>query len=149
MKLAGIPPYYITFVGVLFSCNHASLINEGWHYFNSMSRDYGSSPRSDHYACMVHLLGQTSHLDEAHGLISTMSIEPSASVWRGLLSAYRVCVNLEIGKIDARHIFELKSQNVGKYVLLSNIYASSKMISLMKNKGIKRTNIAAGLRSRT
>jgi len=114
-----------------------------------MSRDYGISPRSDHYACMVDLLGQNSHLYEAHELISTMLIELDASVWRGLLNACRVCVNLYIGKIDFGHIFELKSQNVGKYVLLSNIYASSKMISLMKNRGIKRTKIAAGLRSRT
>jgi len=114
-----------------------------------MSRDYGISPRSDHYACMVDLLGQTSHLYEAHELISTMLIELDASIWRGLLSACRVCVNLDIGKIDLGHIFELKPQNVGKYVLFSNIYAASKMRILMKNRGIKRTKITTGLRSRT
>jgi hypothetical protein len=114
-----------------------------------MSRDYGISPRSDHYACIVDLLGQTSHLDEAHELISTLPIEPYAFVWRGLLSACRVCVNLDVGKLYGEHILELKPQKVLKYVLLSNIYAASKMRRLMKNRGIKRTNIVAGLRSRT
>lgn len=145
MQLAGILPDYITFVGVLSACSHAGLINEGWYYFNSMSRDYGISPTSEHYACMVDLLGRVGHLDEAHELISTMSIEPEASVWGALLSACRVCVNLELGKLAAERLFELKPQNAGTYVFLSNIDSASgrwdaatKMRSLMKNGGIKK-----------
>ena len=80
MQQIGVKPNDVTFLAVLSACSHAGLINEGWYYFNSMIRDYGISPRLDHYACMVDLLGHDGHLDEAHVLISTMSIEPDAFV---------------------------------------------------------------------
>eukprot|EP01018_Ginkgo_biloba_P026308 Gb_39300 [translate_table: standard] len=145
MLLLGMKPDYITFVGVLSACSHAGLVDEGWHYFNSMSQDHCITPRPEHYACMVDLLGRAGHLDEAHDLINKMSVEPDASFWGALLGACRVQVNLELGKLAAEHLFELNPQNAGTYVALSNICAAAgrwddvaKVRSLMKNKGVKK-----------
>lgn len=48
---------HITFFGVLSTCIHAGLVNEGWKHFNLMSQEYQITPRVENYACMVDLLG--------------------------------------------------------------------------------------------
>eukprot|EP01018_Ginkgo_biloba_P002905 Gb_17321 [translate_table: standard] len=125
MQCAGVKPNHITFVGVLAACSHAGLVDEGWYYFDSMSRDYCIRPTAEHYACMVDLLGRAGHLDKAHDLINKMPFEPDAAVWGALLGASRVHVNVEIGKIAAEQLFKLEPSEAGTYVVLSNIYAVS------------------------
>lgn len=74
MQLTHIKPNHITFVCVLSACSHAGLVSEGWQYLECMSRDYCITPRTEHYACMVDLLGRAGHLERlaiAFGVIST------------------------------------------------------------------------------
>eukprot|EP01018_Ginkgo_biloba_P013026 Gb_04659 [translate_table: standard] len=123
MQLLGIKPDHITFIGVLSACSHAGLVDEGWQYFDSMSRDFYILPQSDHYACMVDLLGRSGHLYEAVDLVNKMPFEPNSVVWVALLDACRVHFNIEIGKWAAERLFELKPLKATTYVLLSNIYA--------------------------
>eukprot|EP01018_Ginkgo_biloba_P000501 Gb_29077 [translate_table: standard] len=145
MKKTGIKPDQITFIGLLSACNHAGLVDEGWHYFESISRDHGIAPIAEHYACMVDLLGRAGRLDEAHEFIKQMPIKPTAEVWGALLGACRVYFNMEIGRLAAEQLIELKPQNAGTYVVLSNIYATlgrwdavSKIRKMMKDRGIKK-----------
>eukprot|EP01018_Ginkgo_biloba_P034705 Gb_25843 [translate_table: standard] len=125
MQQGGINPDKITFTGVLSSCSHAGLLDEGWQYFNSMSQDYHITPSSEHYACMVDLLGRAGHLDEAYNFISNMLMEPDACIWGALLGACRIHGNVKLGERVAEHLFESEPQNAGNYVLLSNIYAAA------------------------
>eukprot|EP01018_Ginkgo_biloba_P019097 Gb_21401 [translate_table: standard] len=125
MQQEDVKPDHITFTGILSACSHAGMVEEGWHYFNGMKQDYCILPRVEHYACMVDLLGRAGHLDEACDLINKMPFEPSSSVWGALLGACRIHCNIELGEHAAEHLFKLEPQNVGIYVLLSNIYASA------------------------
>eukprot|EP01018_Ginkgo_biloba_P004814 Gb_18728 [translate_table: standard] len=125
MQAAGMEPDHITFVSVLSACSHSGLVNESHNYFDSMSKYFGISPRLEHYACMVDLLGRAGRLDEAEDFINKMPFEPDALIWRTLLGACRVHGNIEIGKRAAKCLYQLEPEDAATYVLLSNIYAAA------------------------
>lgn len=145
MQQLGLKPNYVTLLAILNACSHAGLVDEAWHYFESIDRDYHIKPRVEHYSCMVDLLGRAGRLDEAHEFINKMPLKPHAAIWGTLLGACRMHGNIELGKIAAEHLFNLDSQNAGKYVVLSNIYAAAgrwedvaKVRKLMKDRGVKK-----------
>ena len=45
IEMARMKPNDATFLCVLSACSHAELVDEGQHYFNSMSQDYDITPR--------------------------------------------------------------------------------------------------------
>ncbi|XP_057970500.1 pentatricopeptide repeat-containing protein At2g13600 [Malania oleifera] len=123
MLVSGEKPDHVTMIGVLCACSHMGLVEEGYHYFLSMSRDHGLVPLKDHYTCMADLLGRAGFLKEAKNLIETMPMQPDAVVWGSLLAACRVYSNIEMGKYAAEKLLEINPENSGPYVLLSNMYA--------------------------
>ncbi|PAN19920.1 hypothetical protein PAHAL_3G307800 [Panicum hallii] len=138
-------PDMVTFTCVLAACSQAGLTEEGRHYFNEMQKEHGISPRMEHYACMVTLLGRAGKLDEAYDLISEMPFEPDGCIWGSLLGSCRVYRNVNLAEVAAEKLFCLEPQNAGNYVLLSNIYASKKMWEgvnrvreMMKDVGLKK-----------
>lgn len=146
MEEAGMKPDYITFVGVLSACSHAGLLDEGWRYFDYMRRDHCIPARVEHYTCMVHLLGRTGHLEEAHSLIKNMPLEPDAGVLGALLFACWVHVNVDLGERVSEWLLELEPDNAGNYVMLSNIYAAAgqwndvaKVRTMLKGRGMKKS----------
>eukprot|EP01018_Ginkgo_biloba_P020817 Gb_00206 [translate_table: standard] len=146
MQKTGMKPNHITFVCVLSACSHAGLLDEGWQYFYCMSQDYSITPRMEHYACMVDLLGRAGHLDEAHNFIKKMPLEPDANVWGALLGACRIHCNVELGERVAKCLFDLEPEDAGFYVLLANIYGAAcrwddaeKVRTMMKNRQVKKT----------
>lgn len=145
MKECGIMPNQVTFVGVLSACSHVGLVKEGLDYFESMSKLHGLVPKSEHYVCVVDLLGRASLLDRAMEFIEEMPIPADAMIWRTLLSACVIHKNMEIGERAAHHLLELEPEDSATYVLLSNIYAVSKKWGrrdwsrkLMKDRGVKK-----------
>lgn len=122
----GIKPNYITFVGALSACSHAGLVKDGLYYFNSMDH-FGIEPGTDHYACIVSLLGRSGKLFEAKEFIEKMPIKPAAVVWRSLLSACTVAGNVDLGKYAAEMAIMSDPADSGSYILLSNIFASKGM----------------------
>lgn len=142
---ASIKPDHITFVSVLSACSHAGLIDEGWETFNSMHRDFGVTPRPEHYACMVDLLGRAGKLNEAQRFIKKMPMKPESGVWGALLGACRIHSNVEMAEMAAKSLFDLDAENPGRYVILANIYASSgkraeadRIRALMKQRGVRK-----------
>eukprot|EP01018_Ginkgo_biloba_P019070 Gb_40766 [translate_table: standard] len=145
MQKAFVRPDDITFMAVLSACSHAGLVDEGWQYFDIMSRDYHIIPSVEHYACMVDLLGRAGCLDEAQNFIKKMPFEPNAIVWRALLGACKIYCNMELGEHVAERLLELEPEYAGNYVLLSNIYAAAgrwddvtKVRAVMKDRGVKK-----------
>eukprot|EP01018_Ginkgo_biloba_P018427 Gb_38158 [translate_table: standard] len=141
----GMKPDPITFVSVLSACSHAGLVDDGCRCFHNMIHDYGITPRVEHYACMVDLLGRSGLLDEAYMFVKRMPLEPSASVWGSLLSACKIHRNSVIAEHVAERLFELEPENAGSYVMLSNIYAEdgrwddvAKVRKMMKDRGLKK-----------
>ncbi|KAL2499298.1 Pentatricopeptide repeat-containing protein [Abeliophyllum distichum] len=124
MQQSGQKPDPVSFTSLLAACSQSGLTQEGHHYFESMSRDYGIEARVEHYACIVSLLGRAGKLEEAYSIIRKMPFEPDACVWGALLSSCRVHHNMSLGEVAANKLFELEPRNPGNYILLSNIYAS-------------------------
>ncbi|KAI8020707.1 Pentatricopeptide repeat-containing protein [Camellia lanceoleosa] len=55
MEDKGFIPNEVTFLAVLSACSHGGLVTEGTSIFESMVRDYGLTPKAEHYgSCRVH-----------------------------------------------------------------------------------------------
>ncbi|XP_059306094.1 putative pentatricopeptide repeat-containing protein At3g11460, mitochondrial [Lycium ferocissimum] len=121
----GIRPDGTVFVSVLSACSHAGLTKKGLNYLDLMKREYGLKPRSEHYSCVVDLLGRVGRLDEARKLIESMEVEPDGAVWGALLGACKIHKNVELAEIAFKKVVELEPTNIGYYVLLSNIYTEA------------------------
>ncbi|XP_074589082.1 pentatricopeptide repeat-containing protein At4g14850-like [Curcuma longa] len=141
----GVPPNHITLTSVLSACNHAGLVDESRHYFDSMEEMFGVQRTQEHYACVIDLLGRAGKLDEAMELVHAMPFEANASVWGALLGAARVHGNIELGRRAAEVLFDLEPEKSGTHVLLANMYASAGMWDdvatarrLMKERKVKK-----------
>jgi pentatricopeptide repeat protein len=145
MLRSGMKPDQVTFIGVLSACCHAGLLDDGWRYFHSMSRDYNITPGVEHYCCMVDLLGRAGCLDEANNLINKMPMKSNATLWGSLLGACKTHNNIKLGEWVAERLIESEPQNAAHYVQLSNIYAAAgrwddvEMVRrMMKDKRLKK-----------
>lgn len=124
MQKAGVTPSDVVYIGVLSSCSHAGLVEEGWLFFNHMVNVVGLAPRIEHYGCMVDLLGRAGLLEEAEQLILNMPIEPDDVIWKTLLGACKMHGNIEKGERIANILMDLFPHDSGSYVALSNMFAS-------------------------
>ncbi|XP_021713896.1 pentatricopeptide repeat-containing protein At2g03880, mitochondrial-like [Chenopodium quinoa] len=145
MKQTGTKPNYITMVGVLFACSHAGLLEEGQYYFESMKKLFGVDPGREHYGCMIDLLGRAGKIDDAVRLLHEMNCEPDAVTWRTLLGACKIHKNADIAIYAAKQILKLEPDDVGTYILLSNIYENSQrwedatsLRKTMRERGLKK-----------
>ncbi|KAF7808583.1 putative pentatricopeptide repeat-containing protein [Senna tora] len=145
MLADGVEPTYVAFMAVLTACSHAGLVDEGWKYFNGMACDFGIAPGLEHYAAVADLLGRAGKLQEAYDFISSMKIPSTASVWLALLAACRAHKNVELAEKVVDKILMIDPENMGAYVLMSNIYSAAqrwkdaaKLRICMRDKGMKK-----------
>ncbi|KAK9147449.1 hypothetical protein Scep_006206 [Stephania cephalantha] len=125
MLSKGVKPDRIAFVEVLSACSHGGLVNEGSHYFTTMSRDHQIVPDSEHYACVVDLLGRSGHLEEAYQILVNAPFDPSPNVLGSFIWACRARDNIAQAKWAAEKLFTLEPNKPVNYKLMSNIYASA------------------------
>uniref|UniRef100_A0A0D9WPR1 Pentacotripeptide-repeat region of PRORP domain-containing protein n=1 Tax=Leersia perrieri TaxID=77586 RepID=A0A0D9WPR1_9ORYZ len=123
MGALGIKPDDITFVSILSACSHSGFLEQGRALFRSMHTDHAITPKMEHYACMVDLLGRTGHLNEAYDIVATMPFRPSESLLESLLGACRFHENSKIGESVGKLLTESQHGNPRSYIMLSNIYA--------------------------
>ncbi|TMW93464.1 hypothetical protein EJD97_011626 [Solanum chilense] len=145
MRRTHVKPNQLTFLGVLSACSNSGSLNHGYAYLSLMLDDYGIEPCIEHYTCMVSLLGRLGHFDKARKLIEDIPFEPSVMVWRALLGACVLHNEVDLGKTAAQRVLELEPQDETTYVLLSNMYATSKrwnnvafVRKTMKKKRLKK-----------
>ncbi|KAL5538087.1 hypothetical protein UlMin_046024 [Ulmus minor] len=138
-------PDHISYTSVLSGCSHSGIVTEGKHYFSSMNKDFGICPASEHYSCMVDLLGRAGLLEEAKNLIVGLPFKPNVAIWGAFLSACRIHRNSKLVEFAGRNLLELEVEDSGGYVLLANIYSDSGnsegfagVRNLMRNKGIQK-----------
>ncbi|KAG8367631.1 hypothetical protein BUALT_Bualt16G0092300 [Buddleja alternifolia] len=144
MMQSGVGPTGVTFLSVLYACSHAGLVEEGERIFHSLVYDHGFEPKSEHYACMVDILGRAGKLDDAVDFISKMPIEPGPAEWGALLGACMIHKNANLARLASGRLFELDPENVGYHVLLSNIYSTNHNYARAASlrQVVKRKNLA-------
>ncbi|XP_076912069.1 pentatricopeptide repeat-containing protein At5g15300-like [Bidens hawaiensis] len=125
LEKSDLVPNDATFVCVLSACTHAGMVLEGWWYFDLMQRVYMIEPKAEHYGCMVDLLSRAGLMKDSEEIIKYTPLKTGPALWGALLSACRTHSSLELGEMVAKRLMELEPNNVGPYVLLSNIYASA------------------------
>ncbi|KAK2385560.1 Tetratricopeptide repeat (TPR) superfamily protein [Trifolium repens] len=144
----GVRPCYVAFMAVLTACSHAGLVDEGLRYFNSMERDFGIAPGLEHYAAVADLLGRAGKLEEAYDFISNMGgqVQPTGSVWSTLLAACRAHKSVELAEKVVDKLLLIDPENMGAYVLMSNIYSAARrwkdaarLRIRMRKKDLKKT----------
>jgi pentatricopeptide repeat protein len=123
MLLAGMKPNEVTFVGLIYACSHAGLVQKGRQLFDSMKREYGMKPGVQHYTCYLDLLSRSGYLSEAEKLITTMPYEPDEATWGALLSACKKHNDTQMCLRVADNLLELRPKDPSTYILLSNVYA--------------------------
>ncbi|KAJ0034957.1 hypothetical protein Pint_24796 [Pistacia integerrima] len=143
MKHENIEPNGVTFVGVLYACSHAGLVEEGKKIFASMINEHSITLKHEHYGCMVDLFGRANLLREALELVETMPLAPNVVIWGSLMAACQVHGEIELGEFAAKQLLRLEPDHDGALVLLSNIYAKERrwqdvgeIRQVMKQRGI-------------
>lgn len=141
----GMIPDDVAVTVVLNACTHADLAEEGCRLFDSLINEYSLAPSSDHYACIVNLLGRVGKVREAYDILKEMTVQPHVGAWGALLWACRTHGDVSLGKEVADRLFQTEPQNAANYVLLSDMYAASDQWSdvnhvrnQMSEKGIRK-----------
>ncbi|XP_048142068.1 putative pentatricopeptide repeat-containing protein At3g47840 [Rhodamnia argentea] len=146
-KLAsvGLRPDPVTYIGILTACSHAGLIDLGFNYFDSMSREQRINPSREHYGCMIDLLCRAGRLDEAEHMIKRMPYEHNDVVWSTLLRACNINGDVDRGRRIAEHILELDPNCAGTHIALATVYSAKErwtdaeeMRKMMKSKGVTK-----------
>ncbi|KAK6157862.1 hypothetical protein DH2020_012110 [Rehmannia glutinosa] len=119
----GIKPNDITFMNILSACSHAGYVEKGKFYFNSMVNDFGMTPNSEHYACLVDLLSRAGDLNGAYEVINSMPFPADASVWGALVNGCRIHNRMDFLKSIKKDLVNMDADDSGYYTLLSNVYA--------------------------
>ncbi|KAG9145135.1 hypothetical protein Leryth_008932 [Lithospermum erythrorhizon] len=117
-------PNVITMVNIISACAHTGMVAEGLQIFNSMNRAHGIEPSSEHFACVVDLLGRSGRFKEAEAFIAEMPIEASNDVWGALLGASVVRGDIEVAERAANMLSIIEPSETTWRVALSNAYAA-------------------------
>ncbi|XP_023544313.1 putative pentatricopeptide repeat-containing protein At3g47840 isoform X1 [Cucurbita pepo subsp. pepo] len=143
IQKVGLRPDSVTFIGVLTACSHAGMVDLGFHYFNSMSKDYHITPSKEHYGCMIDLLCRAGRLNDAESLIRSMPFQRDDVVWSTLLRACRIHGDVDCGQRAAAEVLKLNPNCAGTHITLANIFAAkgkwkeaANIRMIMKSKGV-------------
>ncbi|KAL8160224.1 hypothetical protein V2J09_001761 [Rumex salicifolius] len=144
MVRANKDPDGFTLTGLLYACSHSGLLLKARSFLEYFDAYKGTEIRSEHYACMVDIMGRSGKLNEAKDFIQNMPIEATSTVWLSLLSACIVHSNFEVAEKTAQRIIDLDPFCSAAYIQLSNLYASagkwgdvSRIRLEMKQRGIQ------------
>ncbi|KAL0912117.1 hypothetical protein M5K25_018068 [Dendrobium thyrsiflorum] len=127
MEDNGVEPNDITFLSLISACSHSGLTRKGMNFFDLMVNKYTIQPRSEHYACVVDLLGRQGLINEAYNFVKRMNFKPNISVWGAMLGACGIHDNRSLGEVAAGNLLTLYPQKSVNYVVLANIYAAASL----------------------
>lgn len=141
----GVKPDHVIITAVLSACSHSGLVNEGLKIFYSIEKVHGFKPTMEQYACVVDLLARGGRLNDAYSFATRMPVEANANVWGTLLGACRTHHEVELGCLVADRLFEIEANNIGNYVVMSNLYAADarwdgvvEVRKLMRTRDLKK-----------
>ncbi|KAE8734608.1 Pentatricopeptide repeat-containing protein [Hibiscus syriacus] len=145
MITEGVKPDSITFLSILTACGRNGMVDIGKQIFDSMLTEYQIEPSSEHYSCMVDMLGRAGRLEEAEKLMGCTPGGPGLSMLQSLLGACTIHGNVEMGERVADTLMEIEPNESGPYVLMSNLYAEkgkwekvAKLRKMMRQRGVRK-----------
>jgi pentatricopeptide repeat protein len=123
------------------------MVDEGRNYFVLMAKSYGIKPGTEHYSCMIDLLGRAGLFEEAENLLERAECRNDASLWGVLLGP--CAANADASRVAeriAKRMMELEPKYHMSYVLLSNMYKAIgrhgdalNIRKLMVRRGVAKT----------
>ncbi|CAN1159395.1 Pentatricopeptide repeat-containing protein At1g11290, chloroplastic [Linum perenne] len=145
MRLAGVKPNHLTFMGALAACSHAGMVDEALSYFQMMQNQYRIRPIMGHYGFMVDLYVRLGKLDEAYKVIQKMDFLPNKFIILLLISGCKHQANDEVRFDVAEKLLELKPKDFQDKSVLLNMYRDaerwedvSRLEELMKQEKVER-----------
>ncbi|XP_078182005.1 tetratricopeptide repeat (TPR)-like superfamily protein isoform X2 [Carex rostrata] len=123
MTNEGIEPTDVTFLSLLQACSHTGSHKMAMEVLDCMWSSK-ITPRIEHYACIVDMLGRAGFLNDAKTFIEKLTCEPKVLLWQTLLGACNIHGNIEIGKYTAEKLICEAPDSATAYVLLGNIYSA-------------------------
>ncbi|KAL8241777.1 hypothetical protein R6Q59_012079 [Mikania micrantha] len=148
MEMSQVQPDDVTFIAVLTACSYSGMEHEGLRLLYKMCDKYNINPKTEHYICIIDLLGRAGLIREAKDIIQRLpnscSLKEAAVAWRALLSACQSHKQIELAQFAANRLMELENDS-GVYVLMSNLYSSTDDLDslqqtrkLMKTRGLDK-----------
>ncbi|KAL7144561.1 hypothetical protein ABFS83_07G020600 [Erythranthe nasuta] len=130
MLASNVKPDKVTFIGLLMTCSHLGLIEEGLSFFESMNSKFNLSPEIDHISCVVDMLCRCGKFEKAKEFAdkyigASDSKVSSLEVLFGSCSSFHGISDLGAGEELAGKLKILKPSDEMSYVLMSNLYCAS------------------------
>ncbi|PKA55834.1 Pentatricopeptide repeat-containing protein [Apostasia shenzhenica] len=121
----GAQPDAVTFIGVLSACSHTGLVDKGIKIFKSMKRSYELEPKSQHYCCLIDILGRAGRIGEAIHVLNKIPLsEKDSAVLSAMLGACKVHGEIQTARRMVEEIIDIDPNSSGTFVLLANAYAT-------------------------
>nr|GMC82623.1 pentatricopeptide repeat-containing protein At2g46050, mitochondrial [Ipomoea batatas] len=125
MLSCGLKPDKIAFLEVLSACSHGGLLSEGLKYFTSIT-DHNILLTSEHYACLIDLLGRVGLLSDANFVLNSIPLESQPHALKAFIGASEIHGNIELSQWAAKKLCFMEPNNAVNYILLSKSYASDR-----------------------
>ncbi|KAK1315827.1 Pentatricopeptide repeat-containing protein [Acorus calamus] len=146
MRAHGVAPTDVTFLSLLHACSHIGCAETGFEYLRTMSEVYGMTPRAEHYACVVDMLGRAGRLREAKRFVVGLAMtENSVEVWQALLGACGIHGDAEMGRGAAEKVVGGDPGCAAGYVVMANICSAERdwrgrgrVMRRMKESGVRK-----------
>jgi pentatricopeptide repeat protein len=141
MARQGVNPNGAIYVNIFAACSHAGDVTKCLQYFNLMVNSHCIMPGTEHFNCMVDVLGRAGLLEEAKVLLQSMPIQADVTCWVSLLSSCQTYGELDLGRRCFNQLVEIDPEYASSYVLMYRMYADLNMWDyLSKIRGLRTSS---------
>ncbi|MCO5549054.1 hypothetical protein L7F22_002520 [Adiantum nelumboides] len=125
-------------------CFHPHCLQPFWPYFRgmecfeSMTRDYYTTPKLMHYGAIMDLFGRAGEFKRVSDMLIRMPMQPDLPIWWFLLGACRTHSNLELAERAFGYAMALQPKQATAYILMSYAYATAGLPDCVKEVEILR-----------
>ncbi|KAJ3668980.1 hypothetical protein LUZ60_010930 [Juncus effusus] len=145
MRDLGVKTDEITLHALLFACNHAGLVNDGFALFNLVKKEQPEIVKTEHYACVIDLFSRAKQFDRAKKFLEEVGFEKGLGFWKSLIGGCQIHLGKEMSEFVVRKMRDLGLKDSSDFVILSNILCAngkwdeaSEIRREIRERGIKK-----------
>ncbi|XP_078444092.1 pentatricopeptide repeat-containing protein At2g34400-like [Wolffia australiana] len=120
MRMAGVAPDEVCFVGVLSGCNRAGMVAAARQCFREMEDEHGLRPWIEHCSSMVDLLCREGLLEEAVGFMEGMPMRPDERMKKVFVRACERWRRPELAVFASEKLFGCRSPASTSLILVNS-----------------------------